>query len=301
MGVKASKSLYSSCFSKYKLSSELLLNLQQKLLKMLIDIKDLCDSNNITYMLSGGTLLGAIRHKGFIPWDDDVDIMMTRNEYNKFKICFESSFKDSYQLTEPLSSPRYVNKMVKIYEKNTMFVEIPMAGVHGPDMIFIDLFIIENVPSPGILRTIKSVLYDFAFKASSVCIDYKYSSPVIEEESKHNKELKAYYSSRKRLGSFFSHIGGMKFYLSICEKIANQKKRTGWYGIPSAISYSREIFPCKVFEEITTIEFCGYKAKIPKYYDIYLKNLYGNYMEIPPPEKREVHSVYRLEFDTKKG
>ena len=301
MSVKSSKSLYSTCFTKYKLTSEQLLNLQHELLKMLIDVKNICDSNNIDYMLSGGTLLGAIRHKGFIPWDDDIDIMMTRNEYDKFKVCFEAAFKERYQLTEPLSSPRYVSKMVKIYKKNTLFVEIPTAGVHGADMMFIDLFIIENVPSPGLTRKIKSVLYDIAFKASSVCVDYKYPSPIIEDESKNNKELNAYYSSRKRLGALFSHLGGMKFYLSICERIANQKKRTGWYGVPSAISYSREVFPCELFEEIGTAEFCGYEVKIPQNYDAYLKNLYGNYMEVPPPEKREVHSAYKIIFDTKKG
>ena len=299
--MKTSKAIYSELFSQYRLTEDQLIQLQSELLKMFIDIKDVFDKYNINYMMSGGSLLGTIRHKGFIPWDDDVDIMMTRSEYNKFKVCFEAAFKDKYQLTEPLSSPLYVSKMVKIYKKNTIFIEIPTAGVHGPDMMFIDLFIIENVPAPGLTRKIKSAIYDIAFKASSVCIDYKYPSPVIEDESKNNKELKDYYSSRKRLGSLFSHLGGMKFYLSICDKLANQKKRTGWYGVPSAISYSRELFPCEMFEEIDTAEFCGYEVKIPKNYDTYLKNLYGDYMEVPPPEKREIHSAYKIIFDTKKG
>ena len=290
-----SKSLYSTCFEEFKLSDDVLKKLQHELLLILLDIKTVCDKYGINYMLSGGTLLGAIRHKGFIPWDDDIDVMMLREEYERFVEVFRNEFPEKYVVVEPLSDEHYVSKMIKVYKKGTTYIEIPTAGVHGPDMIFIDVFLIENVPNPGLLRKVKAGLYDFAFKASSVCIEYIYPSPVIEEKAKQVKELGKYYRFRKIIGFIFAHLGGIKFYLRICCAIANQKEKSGWLGIPSGISYQKEIFPDKVFYELMTADFCGYEFKIPAAYDVYLKNLYGDYMKVPPVEKREYHVAYKIE------
>lgn len=294
--MKASKKVYSEAFKEYRLSKEELSQLQETLLGMLIDIKKVCDENRISYMLSGGTLLGAIRHQGFIPWDDDVDIMMLRNEYLRFRRVFEKAFSGTYVISEPLSSEHHISKMVKIYKKGTEYIEIPTAGIDGNDMVFVDLFIIENVPKPGIVRSMKSKIYDIAFKGSSTCVDYLYPSPVILEKAKYNAEVKKYYSFRRRVGWFFSHVGGSRFYLRICEKLANQQKRTGWLGIPSGISYEREIMPATVYEDTLETDFCGYKMRIPRQYSVYLENLYGDYMKVPPKEDREVHAAYRIKL-----
>ncbi len=137
-----SKSLYTRCFAEYRLSDDTLKKLQQELLTILVDIKTVCDKYQIDYMLCAGTTLGAVRHQGFIPWDDDVDIMMLRGEFYKFKEAFRKEFPDKYELAEPLSDSRYLSKLVKIYKKGTTYVEIPTAGVGGPNMIFVDLFLI---------------------------------------------------------------------------------------------------------------------------------------------------------------
>ena len=278
------------------LTEEDLEKLQHELLSMLKDVKSICDKFGIDYMLSGGTMLGAIRHQGFIPWDDDIDIMMLRSEYEKFVDKFRSAFPEKYIVAEPLSEPRYFNKMVKIFKQGTTYIEIPSAGVGGIDMLFIDLFIIENVPAPGLIRRLKASLYDFAFKASSVCLDYLYPSPVIEKKAREIRELDEYYRFRKRVGAVFAHLGGIRFYLRICDSLGRQKARSGWLGIPSAISYEREIFPEAVFTELTTKCFCGIDFKVPASYDEYLKNLYGDYMEIPPENRREYHVAYKIEF-----
>ena len=248
--MRTSKSLYSRCFEEYRLSDETLKKLQNELLLMLIDVKSVCDSCQINYMLSGGSMLGAVRHQGFIPWDDDIDIMMLRSEYERFKDSFRKAFPDKYAVSEPLSDARYLSKMVKIFKKGTTYVEIPTAGVSGQDMLFLDLFIIENVPA--ILQT--------------------------------------------KIFSFTGCFPTTECYLRMCESLGNQRKRTGWLGIPSGISYGREIFPERVFTELTTMSFCGVEVKVPADYDAYLKNLYGNYMELPPEDKREYHAAYKIEF-----
>lgn len=294
--MRTSKSLYTDCFQEYSLSQSLLDELHSVLLEILLDVKQVCDDNDIKYMLSGGTMLGAIRHRGFIPWDDDIDIMMLRDEYNKFKDLFINSFSDKYDLVEPLSRDNYYNKMVKIYKRGTKFVEIPFAGADSPNMVFIDLFLIENVPGPGFKRKCLSNIYNFAFKGASVALDYLYPSPVILEKSRSNTDIRRYYSFRRFLGFFFATFGGIRFYLRICDRIANQTTETGWKGIPSGISYEREIFPSEVFDDLIDVEFCGHMMKCPKNYDLYLNNLYGDYMTIPPKEKREVHVAYRIEL-----
>lgn len=292
-----SKSLYSKCFEEYRLSDEKIKKLQHELLLMLVDFKSVCDKYQIDYMLCGGTTLGAVRHQGFIPWDDDIDVMMLRGEYNKFKDVFRKEFSDRYELVEPLSDPRYVSKMVKIFKKGTSFVEIPTAGVGGPDMIFIDVFLIENMPAPGLKRFLKTLAYNTAFRAASVCIDYQYPSPPILEKEKSNPRLKRYYSFRRALGFLFTAFGSIQFYLRICEKIAAQTEKTDWLGIPSDSGYSARIYPYELFSEITETLFCGYMMKIPQGYDFYLRHEYGDYMQIPPPEKREYHVAYKISFE----
>jgi len=292
----SSKKVYSTYFKEYVLDGKTLEQLHRELLQILVDIKEYCDEQNIDYMVGGGTLLGTVRHKGFIPWDDDIDIMMTRENYIKFSKGFSEYFSDKYLLVEPLS-PGYYCKMPKIYKKNTTYIEISNAGLDSYNMLFVDVFILENVPSPGIKRTIRAKIYDIAYKGASVCVDYLYPSPVIENKAVANKEVAEYYKFRRKLGKLFTIFGGIKFYLKICEKLAKYNHSTNWIGCPSGISYEREILPSHVYQEIEEGEFCGVKVKIPKQYDIYLKNLYGNdYMQIPPLEKREYHVAYKIEF-----
>ena len=292
----SSKALYSKYFSEYKMNDHETERLHKVLLDMFIDLKTVFEKNDIQYMMSGGSLLGTIRHKGFIPWDDDIDIMMLRCEYEKFKNIFSKTLGNKYILAEPLRTSKYYSKAPKVYKKGTEYVEIPTAGIDSLQMVFIDIFIIENIPESMVVRKAKSILYDICFKAASVCLDYMYPSPVILEKAKTEQEVRKYYAFRRRLGCIFSKLGGIKLYLRLCENLSRGKAGSELLGIPSGISYSREIFEKKIFMEIDTGEFCGEIVSIPRYYDVYLKNLYGDYMVIPPIEKRENHVAVRMKF-----
>ena len=263
-------------------------------LKILDSIDDFCKKNGIQYFLFSGTLIGAVRHKGYIPWDDDVDIMMTRKQYEKF-LEHVAELDKKYILVQPLTD-KYFCKNPKIFKVNTQYIEISNAGVESFSMLFIDVFIIENMPVSRLKRKILGKIYDFSYKGASVCVDYLYPSPPILQKSKENIELRKYYKLRRRIGFLFCHLGGLKFYLKLVDKIANKSKETGFYGVPSAISYEREVFEKEMFEDIIKVDFCGYRFKAPANYDHYLKNLYGDYMEIPPLEKRELHVAYKITF-----
>jgi len=287
--------MYTTYFKEYILDDATLKRLQDELLKILLDIDFVCRKHNIKYMLCGGTLIGAIRHKGFIPWDDDIDLMMLRSEAEKLVVKMREEFPEKYLVAEPLCDEQYVVKSIKIYKRGTKYVEIPFAGLDRFDMLFVDVFIIENVPANKFFRKIRNSYYNFIYKAASVCVDYKYPSPVIEEKAKESKELMKYWKTRKRLGSFFSHVGGMKFYLKQCEKVGNLKRHTGWLGIPSGGCID-ENFPEKMYLELTTAEFCGYQLPVPAAYDENLRVVFGDYMKVPEPSKRDCHVAYKIEF-----
>ena len=289
------KKLYSASFPEYILDDDTLKRMQGELFKILLDIKYVCEKYDIKYMLYGGTFLGAVRHKNFIPWDDDIDLMMLRSEAEKLVVKFREEFPDKYIVAEPLCDEKYVVKSIKIFKKGTKYVEIPYAGIDAFDMLFIDVFIIENVPANKLMRKLHCRYYNFFYRAASVCVDYKYPSPVIEQKAKELEEVAEYWKLRRRLGSFFSHVGGMKFYLKKCEKIGNMKRHTGWVGIPSA-GYTHENYPEEKLTETIMAEFNGYEFPIPKAYDEVLTNMFGDYMWVPPPEKRESHVAYKVEF-----
>ncbi|MBR2523990.1 MAG: LicD family protein [Clostridiales bacterium] len=294
-----SGTLYSDNFQEYSLKGEKLERLHKELLAMLLDVKAVCDKNGIDYMLYAGSLIGAIRHKGFIPWDDDIDLMMLRKEAMRFIKCFREEFPDKYVIYEPLDSSTYIYKMIKIYKKGTTFIEVPFSGVPGPNMLFLDVFLIENVPASPFVRKIKGKVYETAFRAASLCVDYKYPSDLIMSKFDQSEDLKKYYNYRRRWGRFFNFFGGMKFYIKICEKLGNQKKVTGYMSLVSDFSYGWLTFPSKMYEEVIETDFEGYQIKIPKDYDGFLTCLYGDYMTIPEESKRRYHVAYKVDFGDK--
>ncbi len=293
----SSKAMYSKYFQEYRLSEAALKKLQNTLFEMLLDIDRVCRHHQISYMLSGGTLLGAVRHKDFIPWDDDIDVMMTRENYQKFRRCFSEELGGKYLLAEPLAE-KYFFKMPKVYLKNSTYIEIPWVGVGKYEMAFIDIFIIEYLPDAPLKRKILEKTYDFAYRASSLCIDYRYPSPPILEKAKENREVADYYRFRRRLGLLFTIFGGIRFYLKLAERIAARAKKSNTMAIPSGIRYAREMLPAGDYESTRWVTFRGHSFRAPANCEGYLTNLYGpDYMDPPPESKREIHVAYRMNLE----
>lgn len=294
--VKSSKAFYSSKFPEYILSNEQIDKLHDVLFGMLKDFKYVCDKHNIKYMLCGGTLLGAIRHKGFIPWDDDIDIMMTREYYNLLEDAFKQEFPDKYLIETPESNKKSFKKCMKIYLLGTYYSELEMANCPFGNHIFLDVFPIENAPKSPKVRKIRGKIYDLACLVTGLIADYKYPSAPIIEKSKTDKEIKKRYFLRRAAGGVFSLFFGMRFYMFLVKILGKYSKDTGIVCIPSGIRYNREVFSKELFNEYDEFEFCGEKFLSLKNYEEYLHNLYKNYMEIPPESKRERHVAYRIDF-----
>lgn len=277
------------------ISDENLKKLQEVLLKAYLDIQSVCERNGIRIMLGGGSCLGAVRHKGFIPWDDDFDAVMPRDDYEKFKKIFQKELDDRYILNASDYSNKRAGRFPRIILKNTKLL--------GPDYdeeaeysgIRIDIFIIENVPRNVFHRTLKG-LYCHALMliASSVKDARKGERELAEQE---NKRINLFCIWRGTVGFLFSYRS-QRDWLQKLNKKCQHRCETGLVSIPTGRNhYFKEMQPTRTFLPMSKGRFEGHEVNLPGDPYAYLSKLYGNdYMTPPPPEKREKHSFVEIDF-----
>lgn len=273
-------------------------HLQKILLSILKDIHKICVENGINYFLVGGTALGAVRHKGFIPWDDDIDISMLREDWNKFKEIFKENLGYKYLL----ESPNYNNHdskatFGKVYLKDSELIEIQHINTPYYNGIYIDIFIYENMSNNKIIRVIDAKTLTFLNGTASSQIYYKYPNKYLKIFYSRNTKTRLYYWGRKTLGFLFSWIS----HKSLCNFIDKLQSRhpisqyvtapAGRKGYLGEALRRDEILPTKLIK-FEDGEFYTFKNV-----EDYLTQLYGNdYMQLPPENKRERHCVYKLTF-----
>lgn len=267
-----------------ELGDEILRKLQMTELEMLVEVDEICRKNNIKYSLDGGTLLGAIRHGGFIPWDDDADVVMLRSEYKKFyKACKKDLDTKRFFLQEFRTDENYRWGYSKMRRKGTIFLRMGQEHVKCNQSVFIDIFVYDQVPNNAFMRKI----HLFA----CYCIRKGLYSEVGRKAAK-NRFIRIWYNC-------ISYIS-RGFWVYILERIADitNRKRTELVR-HMTYPYRKECkygLPRECFDEYIEKEFEGHSFKTFKKYDLYLSRLYGDYMTLPPVEKRKVHPVSKIEL-----
>ncbi|MBP3370412.1 MAG: LicD family protein [Clostridia bacterium] len=247
-------------------------------LDILLDVAKFCDDNSIAYFLGYGTLIGAVRHKGFIPWDDDIDIYMPRDDYNKFIELFVGDAKPERLEAIHPHHPKSRQPFMKIIDNHTVKIEKGIdfsAGYLGVD---IDVFPVDGQPED-------SKEFEKWFKKLDRLYTLYFLS-VIDKGTTLKRRLA--YSAMKVVKIFMP----IKKILKKTEALhAKYPFATSKYvgSIESACNVRGDRARRECFEGYEWCDFEGYKFKMPKGYHEIMTNLYGDYMQLPPEEARVTH------------
>ena len=271
-----------------------LIQLRKVYVEMLCDIEKICEHENVGYALSGGSLLGAIRHKGFIPWDDDVDIDVPRKDYVKLITALKNEYSEKYYFQIPGITEDYGTMITRIRKKETVYRNQGEEGL-AECGVFIDIVVVENTFDNIVLRKIHEILCTVALGMTS-CRNFYKNRKSFLELAKSYKEVSTIFRLKIFLGTLISWLP-LKYIAGFTDKVFALCKDSNskYITIPGGIKkFKGETFLRKDYCEYIKADFEGRQFNIPAGYDKILKQLYGNYMEIPPEDKREKHVV--LEF-----
>ena len=286
---------YETYFKELILSDEKLHKLQKVLLGIVEDIDYVCRKYLINYSLSGGSCLGAVRHQGFIPWDDDVDILIQGYDKKRFYDAILKEFPDKYEIQD-YDYNKTANIVSKVILKGTKLVELFTENWPYTHGIFVDIFTFENTNGTKLgikIRKFFLKLFKLLYCKKMYC---KYPPTYIQSKFKEYPELKKYYNRRMWIANLFFFLSAEKCF-KIYYKLRIHNKKTGYVSVPdTTYDYDDEIFKYDDICETIDAEFEGKSFKILKNYDLYLKQLYGDYMKIPPEKDRHRHISLEVNF-----
>ena len=247
------------------------------LLDILKDIHQYCIANNIRYSIAYGTLLGAVRHKGYIPWDDDIDIMMPREDYERFIKTYGNSL---YRIADLSNNSEYSLPFAKVEDSRTIMNEyVDGKTVYG---VYVDVFPVDNVPNDVFKRKF------FYWRMS--CWRILYNLKTVK--TKKGRSLV------KNIVLIVSHFV-LRFVSKqdIARRISGMAStymgnNTNYMGVIADPELYNYYVPSCFFDDYIELPFETLIVKSIKEYDKYLKAAYGDYMQLPPIEKRVSHHVF---------
>lgn len=266
-----------------ELSEEQLKKLQSIELEMLIEVDRVCRKNHIHYSLTGGTLLGAVRHGGFIPWDDDADISMLRSEYTRFReACKRDLDADRFYFQDIETTEGYRWGYGKIRRKNSLFLREHQENMPYDQGIFIDIFPRDGIPDGKIISRIHKALCFLLRKALWSEIGKDTSKSIIS---------RLVFKTLSRI-PLCSLRRCYRWLIKWSNKNGGELVRALTFPLPRGVEgYRRQWY--RGYRNIT---FEGHKLMAEASYIEWLNLEFGDYMSMPPKEKQKTHPVSRIEF-----
>lgn len=242
-------------------------------LDLLQKIADFCEKNGLRYFLCGGTLIGAIRHKGYIPWDDDIDIAMPRPDYDRFVKTFNQP-ENYYQVVNLETNPKYAYAFAKVYDNRTILNEL---HYHGNTFgVFVDILPADGVKDTAQIRKIMLLHKVLNTKRANYC-----------RRTLSKKIINTF--GKLLLLPFSAH--------QIATWMDNEARKYAFGSLPKAGLIANplgvgEMVDKSVFDGDVYREFEGGQYRVPTGYDAWLKSIYGDYMQLPPEEHRVTHHTF---------
>lgn len=273
----------------------LLKKIQDYLLFMMADIAKTLEKHEIKWCLSGGSIIGAVRHHGFIPWDSDIDLFMEREEFEKFKSIFDTELGDRYELKLP-GDKGYILHLPQIHDRRTKLQEIQSVGDECGG-ICIDIFIYENTYDNKFLRTLHGIESSFYLFVDSV-IRMKLCRDNLMKFTNTDQDVRATVDKRAKYAILFSFRPLEKWLRSSIRCFSKVKKKGRYVVVPSGgHHFFGEVFERDKMCEYILTDFESEKWYIPKGYDYYLRLRYGeDYMTMPDESEIERHIYAKIEF-----
>lgn len=276
--------------------NETLKKVQQYELSILRDFVKICDENNLTYFGIAGTGIGSLRHEGFIPWDDDIDVGIMRNDLDKLIEIIQRDYSDKYYILNAENNKNFPLTTTHICIKDSQFVLESLKGTNCPYGIFLDVFPFDCVSSDE--KTLNKQMKR-AWIYSKILILRHLPFPII-----------AFKGFTKKFIHFCTAIihGLMKFF-GISHKFLYNKiikasckyngTDTGVYAYFCGGKPTNNIFKKEDMFPLRKLKFEDIELNFPNKLEAYLTHLYGDFMQLPPPEKRVSHSPCVLKFPNK--
>lgn len=241
--------------------------IQHVMAEMMAAIDQVCRKNNIRYILDGGTMLGAIRHKGFIPWDDDLDIAMPRDDYERFMTIANRELGDSYRFECLENTKEYPYNFGKVRAIKTLYAEEFTSKLRINHGIYIDVFpmdYVEPQDEKNLIKIQKMIAHitQIRYAKLGLCKGLKYIPFMVLPLSFYNYMI----------SKFMKHYlkGNCKFVQKLCHFGKNKP--------PIGIS---------MFTDTIDVPFEEYKFLVPNAYNEFLSGRYGDYMTLPPKDKQK--------------